>query len=45
VADENEREFAITVTYIVRARSAMEAVTAMGDREPDRITIMPNMGV
>lgn len=46
---EVKRDFAVTFTYIVKATSASDAMSKMGDSEPtmepDRITVLPNMGI
>lgn len=41
------REFAVSFTYIVKARDAGHAMEVISETEPgpDRVTILPNMGV
>ena len=47
MTEQPEREFAVTFTYIVRAKSVMDVMQRMQDEdlEPERLTIMPNMGI
>lgn len=47
MSEQQEREFAVTFTYIITAISAQEAMKKLGENspEPDRITVMPNMGI
>lgn len=47
MSETTERDFAITFTYIVVATSASDAMERMGrsEQEPDRITVMPNLGM
>ena len=45
--EQLDREFAVTFTYIGRAKSVMDVMQRMQDEdlEPERLTIMPNMGI